>query len=112
MTRFRHQFGDVLDIEHPAELFEPLEGFSGEHVPSISTIIQRLSLGQYVEEFSEGDYMDDQIFDSEYQDRFDILDKQESLLQSVSSNGATPDDNSNPVAEPGNPNFRHYRLRA
>ena len=65
-----------LEESHP-ELFVSEPGFTGEHVPSVSELIRRLSAGMPVPMFNDGEDVSDQLFDSEIPERFDVLDQTE-----------------------------------
>lgn len=71
---------------HP-ELFEPEEGFTGEHVETVSQLYRRLLAGQYVEQFADGESIDEQYFNSEMVDRFDVMDEADRLRMEQSRVG-------------------------
>lgn len=79
---FRYQF--LLREKEPLvkrcpELFEPEEGFTGEHVETVSQLYRRLLAGQYVEQLADGESIDEQYFNSEMVDRFDVMDEADRL---------------------------------
>lgn len=98
------------------DIFIPLEGFTGEHVEQLSTLVRRLESGQFVNTLEDGVYVDEQVLDSEYLDRFDVLDRSEQMTESLKSTqserpqrkepsqkvetGAVPDSE---IAAPGEP---------
>ena len=59
---------------YPDDIFTPVEGFTGEHVESLSHLVRRLEAGEYVGELDDGLTLEDQVFRSEYMDPFDVMD--------------------------------------
>lgn len=83
---FFDQFSNPAPVpELDDDIFTPLEGFTGEHVESLSLLVRRLESGQFVNILDDGVYVDEQVLDSEYLDRFDVMDRGLALQESSQS---------------------------
>lgn len=64
---------------------EPVEGFMAGQAEPLSVLLRRLTLGQAVPVVGSGVYGDDQMFESEMIDQFDVMDRSSDLRDAVSA---------------------------
>ena len=95
------------------DIYIPTEGFTGEHVESLSMLVKRLEAGQFVNELPDGIYTDDQVFDSEYLDPFEVMDRSVMLQESLQTSPSERPQRNQPSqeGETAAHDFRTYRLR-
>lgn len=63
----------------------PIEGFLPGQSEPLSVLVRRLTLGQAVPVIGSGVYGQDQIFESEMIDRFDVMDRCSDLREAVAA---------------------------
>lgn len=78
--------GKTLCITFPEfqkPVYTPIDGFLPNQAESLDRLVQRMQAGQMVVGLEPGIYAEDQVFDSEMLDKFDVMDRADELGEQV-----------------------------
>lgn len=102
MAEFPTQFDKIPSLvpSPKPNYHQPVEGFMPGQAEPLSVLLRRLTLGQAVPVVGSGVYGEDQIFESEMIDRFDVMDRSSDLRDAVSAGEQRAAEETPPNEEP------------